>query len=556
MEKRLAVMYDEWDEENSKKPESGFPVDGYRRAKALKLLTEISDRRRETLGLYEPLKHVAPFHACDAPERVCRGSNRSGKTFCAAIEMARVLTNQDPFNKYPKEGKAIIVGKDGRHISDPLFKMLFRPGAMKLIKDGEDWRAWRPWEEADAARADEAVPAPPLVPPRFYDENKIAWESKKENWPKYITLKTGWEVQFCTGMGKPPQGIKANFAWFDEEIPDEDWYNEIALRLVDDWGSFQWSATAQLGGVQLYELCQRAEQEISKDKPSVVEFFLHINSNTHFTDAQRDRVFAKLTDEQMRIRIEGEFAFANQRIYPEFARDVHEAPWFDIPTDWTRYMCVDPGRQVAAAIFCAVPPPSWHDRQVVYFYDEVYVQAANAKSFAKAVKAKAGVQEFQTFIIDHHGGRLRDLSLGLMVEDQYAKAFAEEGLKSRTTGSSFVWGSDDISAGIEMLRSWMLLRSNGEPKLKYFGDKMPNFRWQMDRYHYKKEGDRPTDKPLAKNCDLPDVARYLAMYDPIWVKPSRGQAASARVARRARELRHKLNKTSPGITLGPSRAKT
>lgn len=528
-------------------------VRNYQRAKALKLLAEIADRRRETLGLYEPLAHVAPFHECSAPERVLRGSNRSGKTIAAAVEMARILTNQDPFNKYPKSGKAIIAGKDGRHISDPLFKLLFKPGAIKVIKDGAEWRAWRPWEEADRAREDEAIPAPPLVPPRFYDDRSIAWESKKENWPKYITLKSGWEVQFCTGLGKPPQGIKAHVAWFDEEIPDEDWYNEVALRLVDDWGLFYWSATAQLGGVQLYELCQRADQEVGLEKPSCVEFFLHINANTHFTDAQRERVFAKLTDEQIRIRIEGEFAFANQRIYPEFSRQVHEAEWFPIPDDWMRIACIDPGRQVAAAIFAAVPPPSYHDRQVVYFYDEVYVQSANARSFAEAFKAKAGNQEFQTFIIDHHGGRLRDLSLGLKVEDQYAKAFKEVDLHSRNTGYGFEWGNDDLAGGIEMLRSWMLIRRNGEPKLKYFGDRMPMFRWQMDRYHYKKEGNRPTDKPLAKNCDLPDAARYIAMYDPVWVKPGRTQAQSSRIARRARLLRAKLGKGSSGITLGPTR---
>lgn len=550
MDAALAKLYEQWEDENLGNSESKGAVRGYRRAKSLKLLAEIADRRRETLGLYEPLKHVEPFHESSAPERILRGSNRSGKTLSSAVELARCVTNQDPHGKYPKEGRAIIVGKDGRHISNPLYRLLFKPGAIKLIKDGPEWRAWRPWVAEDKEREDEAVPAPPLIPPRFYDESKVSWESKKEGWPKYMPLKTGWELQFCTGMGKPPQGIRANVAWFDEEIPDEDWYNEIALRLVDDWGLFYWSATAQLGGVQLYDLCQRADQEIGNENPSVVEFFLHINANQHFTDAQRERVFAKLTDEQIRIRIEGEFAFTAQRIYPEFSTSVHSADWFAIPDNWTRYACIDPGRQVAAAIFCAVPPPSWHDREVVYFYDEVFVQAANAQSFAKAFKAKAGTQEFHSFIIDHHGGRLRDLSQGLMVEDQYSKAFAAEGLKSRNTSSNFIWGSDDLQAGIEMLRSWMLLRPNGEPKLKYFGEKMPNFRWQMDRYHYRKDGDKPTDKPLARNCDMPDVARYLAMFHPVWVKPSRAGSASAKVARKALALRRKLNKGPKGVTLG------
>ena len=133
MDTALAKMYEQWEHENLGNSEARGAICGYRRAKSLKLLSEIADRRRETLGLYEPLAHVAPFHESNAPERILRGSNRSGKTLSSAVEMARIVTNQDPFKKYPQEGRAIVVGKDGRHLSNPLYRLLFKPGAIKVI---------------------------------------------------------------------------------------------------------------------------------------------------------------------------------------------------------------------------------------------------------------------------------------------------------------------------------------------------------------------------------------------------------------------------------------
>jgi hypothetical protein len=43
------------------------------------LVDELVSRKSESLRLYEALPHIEPFHACAAPERILRGSNRGGK---------------------------------------------------------------------------------------------------------------------------------------------------------------------------------------------------------------------------------------------------------------------------------------------------------------------------------------------------------------------------------------------------------------------------------------------------------------------------------------------
>lgn len=494
------------------------------RARFNDLVGEVAKRQCEALKIYEPMPHIEAFHACGAPERILRGSNRSGKTVGAAVEFARAVTGRDPHGKWPKtNGLAYVVGASNHHIGSILHRMLFRAGAFKMIRDEQTrlWRAYRPWEPADKARAREAKPAPPLIPPRFIQS--MSWENKKENVVKVVHLKNGWEIQFCPSGGQPPQGFQADLAWFDEEILHPLWYGEVAARgLVDRNGKFFWSATAQKGGPQLFEMCERAEEEKTKKSPRVVEFFAHINDNRYFTDDQRELFFEKLSEEERLIRIEGEFAFTSFKIYPEFDRHTHSIDWFQIPETWTRYMIVDPGRQVCAVLFAAVPPPGHVLAGSVVVYDELYLRQSTAKRFGEEVAKKCTGQEFHAFLIDHQGGRVRDAGRGETIEEQYSQELKRQGIKSRTTGHGFQWGSTDVAAGIEKVRDWLLIREGGRPKLFYFHDKCKQFWWEFTRYHWKRPKTNTgelKEEPEKRNDHLMDCVRYLAMYGPTYVKP-------------------------------------
>ena len=531
---------------------------GVERAELTRVVHELAKRQCEALKIFEPLSHVEPFHACRAPERILRGSNRSGKTVHAAVEFSRAVVGSDPHDKYPKtNGRAFVVGATGQHIGEVLYRKLFRAGAFKMIRDEKTgvWRAFRPWEPADKLREKQAKPAPPLIPPRMVED--IAWENKKEQIPSVVRMKNGWEIRFFSSQGIPPQGSDVDLVWFDEEIVHPLWYSEVAARgTVDREGKFYWSATAQKGGPQLYEMCERAEEEKDKENPRVVEVFAHINDNKFFSDEQRELFFAKLSEEERAIRIEGEFAFVSFKIYPEFDRRTHGIPWFDIPSNWTRYMVVDPGRQVCAVLFAAVPPPDYIDPDCVVLYDELYIRDSTARRFGEEVKRKSDGQEFYAFLIDHQGGRVRDAGRGLTIEEQYAEELKRQGVKSRTTGYGFTWGSTDVKAGLEKVRSCLLIRDNGKPKLLYIHDKMPNFWHEMTRYHWKRTASgmkELKEEPEKRNDHQCDNLRYLCMYDPKHHRPSIVKKAAGGVHAYLKRKRERLAKMhgQEGVVLGP-----
>jgi hypothetical protein len=476
-------------------------------------------------------------------------------TLSAAIEMARALTGTDPYNKFPKEnGRLIVVGKDGNHNAEVLYRKLRRPGAFKIIRDKKTglWRTFRPWLITDKAREKEAKDAPPLIPDRLVHEE--AWDSKKENRITLLKMNNGWEAKFHSSLGKPPQGMDVDLAWFDEEIVDPQWYEEISARLIDRNGLFLWSATAQKGGLQLYELCQAAETMRNEDNPRVVEFFAHIDKNTFFTDEQRELFFEKLSDEQRQIRIEGEFAFTSFRVYPEFNKQLHGYDFFEIPDDWTRYAVIDPGRQVCAVLFAAVPPPTSKHEQCVYLYDELYIRKCDASLFGKEMSIKTKNKRFHAFLIDHQGSRVFDTGGGRSVELQYQEELRRFGVRSETTGHGFIWGNNDVKAGLDAARSWLVHRPDGPPRVKVCIEKCPNFGWEIERYHYKRDtSHQPTDDPIKKNDHLMDCFRYLAMHDVKWhpkKKPVKTRNPILDIMKRKKDKERRRNGDS-FIALGP-----
>jgi len=188
-----------------------FPTEfGLGRQKLLlKLLKEKAFRSMQPLALYQPIPSALQFHKCKAAERLALGSNRSGKTTTAAIEVAMAVTGRHPYLKYPeRDGRAILVAKDGVQIGQVLYRKLFRAGLFKMIPDADTglWRIYDPVK--DRHRKKLAKPTPPLIPQR--EIASISWENKSQNVPKLIVLKNGWELLFCSSLGKPPQGMDAD----------------------------------------------------------------------------------------------------------------------------------------------------------------------------------------------------------------------------------------------------------------------------------------------------------------------------------------------------------
>jgi len=489
-------------------------------------LREYAARKMEALRLYRPYPEQEEFHASQAIYRLARGGNRAGKTLAVGVEFARALTCQDPFHKYPDVGRAIVVGKDLLDISKVVYRKLFKPGAIKIIRDLDsgDWRVYDPRTDLD--REGDQVDAPPLIPHRFYNARKISWENKNEEIPRTIRFYSGWELTFFSGGGDPPKGWDIDLAWFDEEIPKSMWFTEMIPRLVDRRGRFVWSATAEVGSPRLFELSQEAEKlkAFGEPNPRVQEYEMNIFTNVYMDDAQRDSFVSDIKnlgdEEAYETKVLGKFAIHGRLIYPEFQqRGPHHIDTFLVPEDWTRYAFFDPGRQVAAGLFIAVPPERALecDRPVVY--DEMYVRKCNAMKFAEVVKAHIGESWINAWVIDHNEGRKIETGSGLSIESQYFDELMKLGCEENGF-HGFSWANGEMDAGILAAKGKLQLRS-GRPEWLFMTDKLPWFTWEVKRYmddRRSKDG-IIWDRPLGGQDHLMDTFRYAAMHPLRYRKP-------------------------------------
>jgi hypothetical protein len=523
-----------------------------------RLVAEIAKRKSEGIRLYRPMPRQDAFHRSFAKERILIAGNRGGKTICAASEVARALLRCDPYKKYGDQPMVwYLVGKSSKEVGQVMYKYLFKPGAYRIIRDQEtnEWRTFRPQDPADVARRHLSRPSLPLIPHRAYDMGRISWESKKDLLPKFVPLHNGSEIHFFTANGLPPQGTRIDGAWFTEEIPQRDWYIEIAARLIDNNGWFIWDGTPQVGTEQFHRLHERAEEQIEKNiQPRTVEEFQLSTTGNVYGNQEALALFKdKLEEDDYDIRVEGEFAFASGKIYPEYSSILHEEPYREIPAHWTRYIAIDPGWQIAAALFLAVPPPD--EDPGLWAYDEIYAKDCTAVQFGKEMKTRARDQEIYQILIDWQHARKHEM-IGKTIAEQYSEQLMVQQVHSTLTGYEFTIANSNVMSGIEAVKFW--LRSHGQkPRLRVLRDKCPNLVWEFKHYQKKRVQGIILDEPNSKRrTHLMDCARYLAHADPQYIQPKRPkQKPSSAYSNFLKKQKNSDRNGVPVLMLGPHGAK-
>lgn len=540
----------------------------FQRDSIKELQGELRDRRIEALKLYRPNENQEKIHICRASEILVIGGNRSGKSLCTFVEDARAVTGQDPYGKYPeKDGMLVIIGKDWKHIGLVVVPYLFRAGAFRIIRD-EDTGEWRCFDPAkDAHRKSEAKPAPPLIPPRMV--KSTSWVLKSANYMQRCILHNGWEINFFSSEGEPPQGFSCNRCHIDEDINNESWVPEMQARLVDRKGVFTWSAMPHSTNNALLGLKERADasEEALGEESHIRQFKLRFLDNPYLDQEEKKKSlerWAAVGEDVLRMRAEGDFITDSILVFPNFDMRIHgmdrsELPNGQIPHEWTRYAVIDPGHAVTAVLFAAVPP----DESFWLCYDQLYLRQCNATIFGERFTQKVKDWHFYAFIIDAHGGRLRDIGSGRLPVEQYTEQLIKHGIRSEVTGSSFLAGCDDIIARGESTRTALHIRPSGTPQLRVLNDACPDLVRELKRYrklvNYVSGTAIVTDKPMTKGeVHLCQCLEYLCAYRPSYhAPPPQNGEKEPWWVRWQLERKKRRGELDPGyVLLGPSSGET
>lgn len=524
---------------------------------------ELTERRLESLRLYEPMPTQEEFHRCLASERVVLGGNRGGKTLAVSIEAARAATGQDPYGKYPKEdGNLVVVGRNWPHIGMVIYRSLFRPGAFKIIRDEHtgQWRSYRPG--LDEHRRAQCKPAPPLIPPRLIKD--LSWVLKNAHYLQRAELLNGWTIYCFSSEGEPPQGFQADLCWIDEDVGNEAWIGEMQARLADRKGRFVWSAMPHSKNDALLGLCERADKaaEDGVANPIIRKFSLRFLDNPHIDQEEKQKNLERwsaLGQDELRMRAEGEFTTESTLMYPTFNPSVHvmrkdQLPDGVVPDDWTRYVAIDPGHAVMASLFGAVPP----DERFLLIYDELYIRNCNALIWGEQFAEKVKDSVIHAAIMDMHGGLLRDLGSGRLPHELYSEELKKRKIRFTLTGHQFIPGSDDIPARTALVRQMLHIRGDGSTKLRVLEGACPNLLRELKRYRKKTTSVNGvvyvTDAPQTRGeVHAAQTLEYLCAHEPKYHVPPRRPGSEPwwvkwQEARRKRQR----ESTDPCVLLAPT----
>lgn len=564
---------------------SPAPLPAAMNTQAARGLLELRDRMTNALALFRPtIAQEQFFRAVMADqllEVAVNGRNRGGKTVAVAIWFASVILdepvtmrNGEKLYMRPRRwaDEAMlcwVVGYDWRHIGETMYRVLFQPGLFRIIRDQKtrEWRSYDPTNPDDKHRKHESKPSPPLI--RMSDivdgEDGMSWQDKKDRQVSAFQLKKDLtRVVFYVSTGEVPQGNPVHVIWVDENIESAGHYPEWMMRLVDHEGRLVWSSYPGRDSTGRFEeLLERAkdQREREGEPPTAISFQFRRGDNPYTENKTLDAALATMSEEEAAARGDGESNPGRFLMYPTFSIVIHrvmgENPDGDdmvaaairqcngIPSDWTRYLILDPGNANCGLLKVAIPPPSFgvvtddRDRQVsawVIPYHEFFLHNLNADDVAAIVAAESKGEVFEDFTCDAHAHRTTPMGFaGITIGGNYERAFGRVGLRCQRRGSTFSMGGDDTKLRSSLLRSLMrIVTVRGHrigpggtntieaPRLRlmnFFRDNQwmpacPILTRQLLRFKRAKDAEgNPLDEasPRQKPHDLVDCLEYAAI---------------------------------------------
>lgn len=530
----------------------------------LQVAAEVARRKGDGVSMFRPLETQIPFFRSMASELALIGGNRSGKSACSFVKLAAtarglpVITSdgEEIPQRLPwQEGRPLLIWTIGHgwdHIGDTIWRILFKPGLYKIIRDEQtrQWRAFNPYTDAD--REHQCRGSFPLIPMSEVDGGMegIGWENRKERQFSMVPLKNGTVIRAFASTGEVKMGDPVDYIGIDETINSDRHYPEWQARLSDTKGRIVWSMLSDMNSMALLRLNKRADDQARelaqgvREKADVEKFVLRFSANPFIDDEEKRKRVEGWDEDERKMRDEGEFLIGNLKIYPTFSRDIHcaiyENPDQDDelakvlrkrkgepPADWTRELILDPGTAKPGVLFCAIPPREFWVGNTPYFvvYDEIYKRRIDAKEIAKRVKAKTGIYTYQRFIIDGQAAQQKPMGFSGTVGQNYSKKFRAKGLVCQESQSAFTPGDPNFQNRSMIVEEWLGIMPCGRPQLRIVVKRCPNLVEQMES-NVKAIQNGPGGEPQILDMpakgqldDLRDCLEYWASRAPRYVEP-------------------------------------
>lgn len=561
----------------------------------LEVLSNLKARRMDGLRMLRVTREQADILRDPCSEILITGSNRGGKTLLAAARFASIVRNvpimtmdgEEIHCRLPHQmDRALltwVIGDHLKHIGQTIYRVLFKPGLFSMVKDKRTgwWRAWNPvlFQEDKTCKRSDRKPAPPLIPgfnimreiDPASDILDVAWYHANLYQFESVTLKNGTQIFAYANSSEVKQGDPVDEIWMDENLVYDEYYDEYAMRLLDNAGRMCWSTISRDESAAFCQVDDRAamqEQEVARNErlPEDVTTRTHrvtLAKNPFIGEKEKAEANERMSGERAQlVRIQGVRSDRVIAIYSEFSSDFHCVEYADKsmndavtealannnwepPENWTREIIVDPGTVKPAVLFGTIPPQEmWdHNEPYLILYNEIFIRRLDAYMMAAKIAEMQHNTMFERMIIDGQAARQTPMGFSFTIGRQYETAFESKKIISISSGgiAHFIPGDPDFKQRSTLVRTALRMRQCGRPQLRIITSRCPETVKQMTRNRRKTDNQgNPLEDPADKQVDdLRCCVEYWLSRHPTYVEPP--QSADQILDANTRAWKERLN---------------
>ena len=438
------------------------------RDQVVDLLTEhVEILETNQLQAYSPYDYQRKIHAGKdeqggiARQRMLMAGNKTGKTYCGAMELSYHLTGLYPEwwlgLKFDKPIKAWAAGNTSNNTRDIVqSELLGEPGDPEEFGKGAIPK--------HLIVSTERQPGVPNAIAQVVVKH-ISGRNSKLQLKSYEQGKQAW------------MGTAVQCCWLDEE-PPQDIYSQALRASLKTGGLVFMTFTPESG---LTDVCAQFMNNI---KPHQALYRATWDDAPHLSKEVQDEILAALPPHEREMRSKGIPVLGSGLVFP-IQEDQIAVPSFSIPPHWGRICAIDFGYDHPTAV-------TWlaHDRDsdVIYVYDCYRVAGNTPVIHAQAIKDRGSWIPCAW----PHDGHVHDKGSGTPLASQYRRLGVE------MLGEHFQNPTGGISVEPGIMEMLQRMESG---RFKVFGHLNDWFE-EMRIYH------RVAGKIIKKHDDLMASTRY------------------------------------------------